>query len=157
MKRSRTLWVLVVFFAWATLKSAGAIYWAESATDYALLSSLGLGVVFYGTSVPLLLGEAATAFLLFKQKARAYVVGFVVVVAESVNGVLTSAIAALHSDTAKALYVASREARGMTVRQESELGFMFSPMGIGLMALAYVAFWALVFYYIRRVKAELVR
>ena len=75
MKRSRTLWVLVVFFVWATLKNAGSIYGAESVTDYALLSSLGLGVLFYAISIPLLLGEAATAFSLFKQKASAYVVG----------------------------------------------------------------------------------
>ena len=155
MKRSKTLWLLLLFFTWAALKSAGSLYGAESVTDYGLLKSIGLGVLFYIINVPLMVGEGLTAFLLFAKRTHAYVVGCVVIIAECVNGLFTSAIAALNPDTAKSLYVASRTARGMTERPDSQLDFMLSPMGIALMALAYLAWWAIVLYYIRRTRPEL--
>lgn len=128
---------------------------AESVTDYGLLKSVDLGALFYIINVPLMVGEGLTAFLLFAKRAHAFVVGCVVIIAECVNGMFTSAIAAQNPDTAKFLYVASRAARGMTERPESQLDFMLSPMGIALIALAYLAWWAIVFYYIRRIKPEL--
>lgn len=155
MKRSKTLWVLLLFFAWAALKSAGSLYGADSVTDYALLKTVGLGAVFYVVSIPLMLGEGLTALLLFAKRSQAYVVGCVVIIAECVNGLFTSAVAALNPDTAKSLYVASRAARGMSERPDSQLDFMRSPMGIALMAVAYLAWWAIVFYYLRRTKPEL--
>lgn len=155
MKRSKTLWVLLLFFAWAALKSASSLYGADSVTDYGLLKSVGLGALFYVINVPLMVGEGLTAFLLFVKRAQAYIVGYVVIIVECMNGIFVSAIAALNPDTAKSLYVASRAARAMSGRPDSQLNFMLSPMGVALMAAAYIAWWAIVFYYLRKTKLEL--
>jgi hypothetical protein len=156
-KRSKTLWFLSLFFAWAALKSAGCLYRVDSVTDYGLLNSIGMGVLFYVITVPLMIGEGFAAFLLFTRRARAYVIGCITITAECLSAMFTSAIAALNPDTAKSLYEASRAARGLPERSQSELDFMLSPEGIAVMALVYLAWWALVFYFLRRTKPELVQ
>ena len=154
MKKSRTLWVLTIFFTWATLKSAGSIYGAESTSDYALLASIGIGFIYYVLSVLLLIGEAATAYLLFKQKAVGYIVGSWLTLAEALNGLLVIVITILNPDVAKAVYKASREARGLAVDQV-RLDFLTSMPGIALM-FSYFVLWGVVYYYLRRVKSELI-
>lgn len=154
MKRSKTLWVVTIFFAWAALKSAGSIYGAPGVVDYAILSAVGLGALFYVINVPLMLGEAAAAWLLLERKAGALLVSAVVISLEIVNGIFVGAIAVLHPDDAKAFYAASRAARGLVVKQEN-IDSIVSVHGMTLALAAYVAFYALVFYFVRRVRPEL--
>lgn len=154
-KRSKTLWFLSLFFAWAALKSAGYLYNGESVTDFGLLQSIGLGAVFYGITAVLMVGEGATAFLLFTRRAQAHVVGLLTIIAECVSTLFTSSITALNADTAKSLYAASRAARGMSERSQSELDFMLSPTSVAVMAAAYLVWWGVVFYFLCRTKPEL--
>lgn len=154
MNKSKTLWVMIAFFTWSALKSAGSLYGAQSVTDYALLSSIGLGFLFYLFNVPLMLGEAALAYLLFKQRASAFIVGTCLIAAEILNGIFVSLVAFLNPEKAKVFYIASREARGLTVRQES-IDAMVSLQGIGLTVLAFVALYAIIYFYLRRVRPEL--
>lgn len=157
MKRSKTLWFLSLFFTWAALKSAGYLYGATSVTDYGLLTSIGLGILFYVITVLVMIGEGLTAFLLFTKRAQAYVIGCITIIAECVSTIFTSAISALNPDTTKSLYVTSRAARGLSERAQAELDFMLSPIGIAVMAVVYLVWWALVFYFLRRTKPELAR
>ena len=153
MKKSKTLWVLVIFFTWSFLKSAGAVYSAQSVTDYALLASIGVGWAFYVFNIPLMIAEALTAYLLLKQKTKAFVVAKWLMVAECVNGTVVSIISMLNIETTKAFYTASREARGMSARQDMD--FLFTIQGVGVMLLVYIAFYALLYYYLCKVKPEL--
>lgn len=154
MKRSRTLWVLIVFFTWSTLKSAGNIYGHEAVSDYALLSSIGIGWLFYVFYIPALFLEAATAFLLFKQKSIAFISGMATIALECISGTVVTFISAINIDFTKSIYIASREARGMTINEQS-LGFMFTPTGLFVMLLVYFVFYALIIYYLYKVKNEL--
>jgi hypothetical protein len=154
MSKSKTLVALIVFFAWAALKSAGAIYDTRTVADYGILSAVGLGYLFYVINIPLMLGEAAAAYLLFARKAHAYLVAGVVVTVEAINGIAMSAISIVHLDAAKAFYIASREARGLAVKQ-GDVDFLISFHGVAVMALVYVAFYVLVYYYLRKVRPEL--
>ena len=157
MKRSKTLWLLFLFFAWAALRSAGALYGAEPVTDYGLLKSIGLGVLFYAITVLLMMGEGITAFLLFAGRAQAYAAGCITIIAECINTLFTSAIAASDPDTAKSLYAASRAARGMPERSRSGRDLILSPAGIAVMAAVCLAWWGMVFFFLRRTRPELSR
>lgn len=124
MKKSKTLWILIIFFTWAFLKSAGAIYSAESVTDYALLASIGVSWLFYLLNIPIMLAEACTAYLLFKQKTKAFVVGKWLIVTECLNATIVSVVSMLNIEVTKAFYSASREARGMSERHEMDFYFL---------------------------------
>jgi hypothetical protein len=154
MKKSKILWILIIFFAWAFLKSAGVIYSAESVTDYALLKSIGVSWLFYMLNIPIMLAEACTAYLLFKQKIKAVVVGKWLIVAECVSATIVSIVSMLNIEVTKAFYSASREARGMSERHDMD--FLFSVQGIGVMLLVYIAFYVLVYRYLGKVKPELI-
>jgi hypothetical protein len=156
MKRSKTLWFLSLLFAWTALKSTGYLYDVTSVTDYGLLNSIGLGFLFYVITVPIMIGEGLTAFLLFTRRAQAYVVGCITIIAQCVNAMFISAIVTLNPDTAKSFYVASRATRGMSKRAQSEIDFNFSPMGIAVILVVCLVWLALVFYFLRRTKPELV-
>lgn len=153
VKKSRTLWVLIVIFAIAALKTAGSIYEGE---DYAWLASLGIGALSYVINVPLLIGEAATAYLLFKQRAVGYLVGSYLILAEALSGLFGVATFALNPEKARAAYIAHRAANGLTTSQDT-VQFMTSTQGLTVMALVAVGLWALVYYYLRRIKPELAR
>jgi hypothetical protein len=155
MKRSRMLWVLIVFFTWAALKSAGSLVWHEPVSDYALLSSLGIGWLFFAFYVPNFLLEAATAFFLFKQKSTAYTSGVATAALACLSGTVVTIFSAKNIDAVKSIYIASREARGMSVNQES-MGIMFTPTGLFVMLFAYFLFYALIVYCLNRIKKELV-
>lgn len=157
MKRSMTVWLLALFFAWAAVKSARSLAGAESVTDYALLNSVGIGVVFYVITALLLIGEGLTAFLLLAKRASAYRVGRFLIVGECVNGLVISGIAALHPDVARSMYAASRTARGIPGGSDSLLDFLFSPLGTGAVAVVYMTGWAVLYYLLRRVRPELER
>jgi hypothetical protein len=154
MKRSKILWVLIVFFSWAALKSAGTIYNAQSVSDYAILSSIGAGFLFYAINAPLMLGEAAAAYLLFKRQASAFFITGAVISAEVINGIFVSAISMLHLDDAKAFYITSREARGLTAKQEN-IDFIISYQGIAIAVLVYAAFYAILYFLLRKARPEL--
>jgi hypothetical protein len=91
------------------------------------------------TWAAIMIGEGLTAFLLITRRAQAYVAACITMIAECASTLFTSAIAALNPDTAKSLYVASRAARGLPERAQSELDVMLSPTGIAVMAVAYLA------------------
>lgn len=154
MKRSKMLWVVTLFFVWAALKTAGSVYGAQYVSDYALLSTIGFGYLFYVINVPLMLGEAAAAYLLLKRRAGSFVVAGTVIAVEVINGIFMGAIAMRHLDEAKVVYIKSREARGLTVRQEN-IDSIVSVQGIALAVLACVAFYILLYYFLRKVRPEL--
>lgn len=154
MKRSKTLWVVTIFFAWAALKTAGSVYGAQYVSDYALLSAIGFGYLFFVINVPLMLGEAAAAYLLLKRRAGSFVVAGTVIAVEVINDMFMGAIAMLHLDEAKAFYIKSREARGLTVMQEN-IDSIVSVQGIALAVLACVAFYILLYYFLHKVRPEL--
>jgi hypothetical protein len=145
--------VLVVVFSVAALKSAASLYDGE---DYAWMSSIGIGIVSYLISIPVLIGEGATAYLLFKQKAAGYAVGSYVILAEALDGLFGVGTLALNPEKAKAAYVAHRAARGLATSQDAAQSIT-SVQTLALMAAGYLGVWAVVYYYLRRVKPELTR
>ncbi|MFO1435064.1 MAG: hypothetical protein U1F34_01325 [Gammaproteobacteria bacterium] len=150
MKRSNTLWLLTLLFAWSTLKSMGTVLGAESVPDYVLLSSLGLDYWFYALCISLMLGEAGLTYLLFNKKKSAYSVGSIVLVAEVTVALVFIYIGIMHMDEMKKIYVASREARAMTANAD----MLGAPL-LGAVALSYVVFYSMVYFFLRKIRPEL--
>ena len=155
LKKSKTMWFLIVFFIWATLKSAGSLYSYESVSDYALLSSIGFVWLFFILNIAIMVLEASTAFLLITKKPAVLMVGGILAILACLNGVLITAISVLNLEIVKSIYIASREARGMTINQDA-MGFMFTSQGLIVMCLAYITFYTLICYLLYKVKNEMV-
>lgn len=151
MKKPKLLWILIVFFTWLFLKSAGAVGSAQNDTDYILLASLGIGWGFYLLNILLMVAEAMTAYLLFKQKAQSLVVAKWLMVAECVYRTVIS-ILSLKADD---FYKVGREiSEGFASQWTS---FHFTIQGDMVAPLFYLVFYALLYYYLRTGKLKLTK
>lgn len=136
------------------MKSAGYLSGADLVADYAILSFVGVGWAFYAIGLPLMLGEAGAAFLLFRRDGRAFRLASLVILVEVVSSAFVVAISLMHREEARTFYVASREAQGLSARPAA-IDFIFSVQGLLFSIVAYAAFYALVYYFLRKVRAEL--
>jgi hypothetical protein len=154
MKKSKKTWILIIFFVWATLKSAGSIYGYETVSDYGVLSAIGLFWLYFLLNIPVMLLEATTAFLLISRNTYAFISGVSLCVLASINGIIVTTISVFNLETVKSFYIASREARGMTAREDA-MGFLFTSQGLIVMCLVYIIFYILIAYGLFKVKNEM--
>lgn len=154
-KRSKKFWAVTIIFIWAAVLSLEDVVLAASVADYNVLDQIGLGPLFFVLAVPVLVGEALTGFLLVKRHARAFIVGAGTLAYQCVANVILGVIMAMNIDLAKQLYMESRDARGMTERSIEEIDMIVSPMGITAGVALIVFWWAIVFYYLWRIRPEL--
>lgn len=143
MKKSKSLWLLIVFFTWLFWKSIGTIGSVQTNTDYTLLASLGIGWGFYLLNIPLMVAEAMAAYLLFKQKTQAFVVAKWLMVAECVYRTVISMVSLKADD----FYKVGREISEGFASQWTR--FHFTVQGDMVAPLFYLAFYALLYSYLR--------
>lgn len=154
MKKSKTYLALCIFFIWAALKSLGSMLGAADTADYVLLDHLGLGYLFFLLTAPLMVAEAAVAWLLVNQRPQACIAGSLVVLAEVLVAGVLFVISYFHLDELKAVGIALREARGRTTDPEL-VNAMLTPGFLVGMAAVYLVFYALVWFGLRRVRPEI--
>lgn len=154
MKKSKTYLALCIFFIWAALKSLGSMLGASETADYVLLDRLGLGYLFFLLTAPLMVAEAAVAWLLVNQRSQAYIAGSLVVLAEILVAGVLFAISFLHIEEVKAVGIALREARGRTTDPEL-VNALLTPGLLAGMAVLYFVFYAVVWLGLRRIRPEI--
>lgn len=154
MKRSRILWLLVVYFVWAASKSAGSVVNYTQASDYALTSSIGIGWAFFVILVPIGLLELATAAALFLRRAVALTLGYIALLSEGIFTITSAALGLANFDVVQEIYRARQIARGAAVDSSEVTGMLTPGLLLGTTA-AILGLYLVLYYQLRRVRPEL--
>lgn len=154
LKRSKKEWFLIVFFVWAVIKSAGSLYGYEDVSDYTIFSSLKAPWAFFIINGLIALLELSTAIFLISRKSFSYISGVALSAVACINGVVVTTLAIKNIELVKSLYVASREARGMTVNA-GQIDTMFSQQGLMAMLFAYIVFYVIIVVVLGKVRKEI--
>lgn len=148
MKMSKSIILLLVWFFWATGQDLDAIvrYWLMS--DYYIFSSHGISPLFFIFAFLVFSLNTTTIYYLFKPSPLGVYAGFGALAAALVQNLVTAGLALGDLDGVREAYAASREARGLSVR-EGALDLIFTPNGIytsvAVMAVFYLVIGFLLF------------
>ena len=143
---------IVVLICWFILSTANGLYnliRATSSTDYYIFSSNGLTPLFFFFALGVLLLDAATVVYLFRPRPTGFYVGLSAIFLSLIQSIVSVSLAMSDLPGVREAYEASREARGLSIRQES-LDMMFTPQAMYLVLGVVVALNAVVLFLIIR-------
>jgi hypothetical protein len=128
----RKIWgiiVLIIWFLWLLGRNVMSVLsWGDS-MDMAIYSGQGLTPLFFVMATGAFDLELSTLFFLFRPARMGLWLGLASVIWSVSQGAVVTALAIADLETAKAAYIASRQARGLSVRPEL-YDALFSPSGL---------------------------
>ncbi|PCJ14836.1 MAG: hypothetical protein COB04_14320 [Gammaproteobacteria bacterium] len=152
MKKSKSMWFLIVWFFWAFGKDCTLLYSYQTTSDFFVFNDLGLAPLFFIlTGIVLLLNLASLIYML-KPKVVGLKVALGALAAGVVNTLITMGLGLLNIEGMKQAYVISRESRGLHVSEDS-LALIFTPSTLVLTVVASCAVYGLLAYFLTRNRA----
>ncbi len=131
MKKSAGIIILIVWFIWSTGIDLYTLITASASTDFYILSSNGLTPLFFVFALGVLLLDAATVFYLFQPRPLGFYVALSALGLALLQSIVSVSLALSDLEGVRQAYVASREARGLSVREDG-LDLMFTPAAMYL-------------------------
>ena len=129
MKKTAGIVILICWFILSTATGLYGLIRATDSTDYYVFSSNGLTPLFFFFVVGVFLLDAATVVYLFRPRPAGFYVALSAVALSLIQNIVSVNLALSDLPGVRDAYGASREARGLPVRQES-LDRMFTPQGM---------------------------
>ena len=129
----------IILSIWSILSGISLFQRYSTAMDYNLLANYGWEYLFFVLLVLSLLFDLAFLWFLFKPRPAGFWVGIGNMVFGIIHNIIIYPLMLFNLDATKHFYVQSREMRGLPVRKEESLNFMFSPMGAYLMGAMWLA------------------
>ena len=151
MKKTKTIYFLIIWFMWAVGKDGEILYRFETTTDYFAFSNAGISVLFFVFAGLVLILNFASLVFLIRPKALGVYVALSALLAALTQNIVTIAISLSDIEGLRQAYIISRESRGLPIREEF-LYFIFSAMGIGVTFGAMLLFYLLIAFLIYRNK-----
>jgi len=141
-KKTKGVILLIVWFIWAAIKDISSLVRPSTATDHAILSSAGLGGLFFVMALVIfVLNTASVVFLLRPRRAGIFIL-FNALVAATVQGTFTIAAALTNLPGAREAYMHSKRQQGLPVRAEA-LNSIFTSGTLTIAWAMMLAFYAL--------------
>ena len=151
-KKTKGVILLIVWFIWAAIKDISSLVRPSTATDHAILSSAGLGGLFFVMALVIfVLNTASVVFLLRPRRAGIFIL-FNALVAATVQGTFTIAAALTNLPGAREAYMHSKRQQGLPVRAEA-LNSIFTSGTLTIAWAMMLAFYAGVAFIVYRNKA----
>lgn len=118
-KRPKSIWILLVIFAWASLKGIELVVRGNSSLDAQLLHSAGLGGIALPWLISIVVLDVATVFYLVRPAPIGLVIGVAASIWSAIETTVAFLLARANPTVARDAYLASRESRGLPVRPEA--------------------------------------
>lgn len=129
MKKSKSIILLIVWFIWAAGKDLDAIVRFGLSTDFYVFSLNNLTPLFFVFAFTVFVLNTATVYCLFKPNPKGLYIAMNALVIAATQNIFTFCLALRDLDAVRSVYAASREARGLSVREEA-LNMIFSQQGM---------------------------
>ena len=109
--------VLTIVFGWSLLKSIDLLARHQS-LDRLLFESADMTWIFYALLLALAVCQATALSWIWRRFRRGYLFAFGAIALNLVETAIATAIAVRDTEVAKQAFIASRQSRGLSVRQE---------------------------------------
>ncbi|MES2353011.1 MAG: hypothetical protein V4568_01210 [Pseudomonadota bacterium] len=153
MRKTKGIIFLIVWFIWAAVKDISCLIRPDVATDYYILSSVGLGALFFVMALAVFILNTVSVFYLFKPRPTGLLILFNALVAAVVQSTVTIVVTLSNLPGAREAYVNGRQQQGLPIRNEAAMNTIFSSSTMTLAWLMMIAFYATVAYFVYRNKA----
>ena len=131
MKKSAGIIILIVWFIWSTGRDLYTLLTASTTAEFYIFSSNGLTPLFFVFALGIFLLDAATVFYLFQPRPVGFYVALSALGLSLLQSIVSMSLTLSDLSGVREAYVASREARGLSVREEA-LDMMFTPAAMYL-------------------------
>ncbi len=126
--KPKVILFLSFYFAWVLIKDIASLLFYKTSTDYLLLKQIGFSspALFAGIMMILIIAELMALWFLVQPRLMGFWVAIVAVVFSALESAAMVLISLLDLDAAKQAYIISRQARGLSIR-ENAMNTIFSP------------------------------
>lgn len=142
--KSKVILFLSFYFAWVLIKDIASLLFYKTSTDYLLLKQIGFTspTLFAGIMIILIIAELMALWFLVQPRLMGFWIAIVAVVLSAIESVAMVLISLTDLDAARQAYILSRQARGLSIR-ENAMNMIFSP-NVMYVTLAFVLGFAAV-------------